>query len=86
MCEKRMSLFVFLSLAALVAAQGGEVSNCQVVDPANPGTCIICVYGYFPSPIGCSQVSEFCDGHNVQTGDCFGCKYGLQLTSGKCLD
>ena len=31
-------------------------------------------------------MSDLCDGHNVQNGHCFACKFGLKLNQGKCLD
>ena len=55
-------------------------------DAGNPGACLICVYGYYPKNYQCLKVSPFCEGHNVQTGDCFGCKYGLNFLNGKCID
>ena len=55
-------------------------------NPSNSNICLICVFGYYPSGNICAQVSKYCDGHNVETGACFSCKYGLQLSNGICLD
>ena len=62
------------------------MAECQVPDPSKPNSCLICKYGWYPVTSGCRAVSVFCDGHNVQSGACFGCKYGLLLNSGKCID
>ena len=44
------------------------------------------MYGYFPNNYRCEKVSDLCDGHNVQTGECFSCKPGIILENGKCAD
>lgn len=62
------------------------VSNCEVLNPASPSSCLICVYGFYPLGEACLSVSELCDGHDVSNGNCFACKYALTLTSGKCID
>ena len=41
---------------------------------------------FYPTGRTCSAVSPFCNGHNVQTGACFACSYGLQFNSGVCTD
>lgn len=45
-----------------------------------------CVYGYYVKDNKCVLVSNLCDGHNIETGDCFQCKYNLELVNGKCID
>lgn len=44
------------------------------------------MYGFYPKNYKCEKVSELCEGHNVQTGECFGCKFGLRFDVGKCFD
>lgn len=61
-------------------------TNCQVYQPQDQNKCLICEYGYIPNNGLCEAVSPFCDGHNVQTGECFGCKFNLDLQDGKCID
>lgn len=62
-----------------------KIENCDIPD-GEKGGCLSCTYGYFPQNKICAQVSPFCDGHNIQTGACFACKYQLSLQSGRCID
>ena len=56
-------------------------------DAGNPGACLMCVYGYYPKNYQCLKVSPFCEGHNVQTGDCLTCQNtNLIVQGGKCRD
>jgi len=63
-----------------------KIPNCEVTDPKDARYCLICTYGFYPTGTTCAKVSRFCDGHNVQTGDCFACQFGLELVNGKCVD
>ena len=50
-------------------------------------SCLICVYGFYPSGNECKKVSSLCGEHNVQNGDCLTC-FGpkFMLFEGKCVD
>lgn len=47
------------------------------MDLLNPSMCLVCIYGFYPEGNQCMRVSKKCADHNVQTGDCFNCRYNL---------
>ena len=64
-----------------------EIENCQVPNPQDQTTCLICVYGYFPEGEKCKKVSPLCRQHNVENGHCTSClNPGFTVQNGKCLD